>query len=468
MMNPSMLPLVNPLMSQVAGLRSASIDKTMKKSDCSVIIRDLSFFCNENHLKELVTCYGPCTKIHICRSEESNHRSLLHAFVEMTSEEAIYALIEDLHCVLFMGRQLKIQRCHENPEMKEIMNQKVEKMGIQVYVRFESMEDRGHGLVNEERFRDVFADCGDIEDSIIQRHSQNLWRQKGYGFIFFLTFEGAEMAVKHKNGIMYDNVYYQCEYTHKAKEKINAIIATPDQFRFYQVGAKGTGPPFPTAFEATPAVPRVDHTAYSSPANPASHSSFTPSNYSYTSQDPTSRPPPTATAITRTTSFPTTSHSSVPLADSYSVDRSDPIHSSASVATTADDQSWNFRQPSVSSSLRVSSTNNLAGSSYSSNSWTSATPSSAQEFIRTSDQYTESVSPSYSQLSQQSSFHNHYPQSSVNGTVYSEPLSATRDNVSVDYTKYQNTQQPAQYQYQSSQARGGSTANSYAGLYNSK
>ncbi len=31
---------------------------------------------------------------------------------------------------------------------------------------------QGHGLVNEERFRDVFADCGDIEDSIIQRHSQ--------------------------------------------------------------------------------------------------------------------------------------------------------------------------------------------------------------------------------------------------------------------------------------------------------
>lgn len=37
---------------------------------------------------------------------------------------------------------LRIQRCHENPEMKEFMNQKVEKMGIQVYVRFESMEDR--------------------------------------------------------------------------------------------------------------------------------------------------------------------------------------------------------------------------------------------------------------------------------------------------------------------------------------
>lgn len=31
---------------------------------------------------------------------------------------------------------------------------------------------QGHGLVSEERFRDVFADCGDIEDSIIQRHSQ--------------------------------------------------------------------------------------------------------------------------------------------------------------------------------------------------------------------------------------------------------------------------------------------------------
>jgi RNA recognition motif-containing protein len=78
-----------------------------KRSDCSIIMRDLSFFCNENHLKEIVSCYGQCLKVHICRSEESNHRSLLHAFVEMTSDESVQDLIEELNGVLFMGRQMK-------------------------------------------------------------------------------------------------------------------------------------------------------------------------------------------------------------------------------------------------------------------------------------------------------------------------------------------------------------------------
>ena len=37
---------------------------------------------------------------------------------------------------------------------------------------------------------------------------------------------------------MYDNVYYTCEYTHKAKEKINAMIAAPDDYQFYSIGAR--------------------------------------------------------------------------------------------------------------------------------------------------------------------------------------------------------------------------------------
>jgi RNA recognition motif-containing protein len=146
----------------------------------------------------------------------------------------------------------RIQRCHDHSDLKDVANSKIEKMGIQVYVRFESMEDRVHGLVNEERLREVFMECGEIEDSIIQRHSQNLWRQKGYGFIFFLTLEGAELAIKTKNGFLHDNVYYQCEYTHKAKEKVAALIAQQEPYQYYRGTSSGQG----YSHHSTPRSPR--------------------------------------------------------------------------------------------------------------------------------------------------------------------------------------------------------------------
>lgn len=79
----------------------------IRKSEHSVIIRDLSFFCAEQHLQSLLNCYGEGIKVHLCRSEEANHRSLLHAFVELGSEEAVMNLIEELNGVVYMGRQMK-------------------------------------------------------------------------------------------------------------------------------------------------------------------------------------------------------------------------------------------------------------------------------------------------------------------------------------------------------------------------
>jgi len=195
----------------------------IRKSEHSVIIRDLSFFCTEQHLQTLVACYGDGIKVHLCRSEEANHRSLLHAFVELGSEEAVMNLIDELNGVVYMGRQMKIQRCQGHLSMQDMISLKQIKHGIQVHVRFESMEEKSHNLVTEERLRDIFSDCGAIEDAIVQRHSQNLWKQKGYGFIFFEEMECAERAVQSKNGVMFDNVYYQAAFTHKTKEKLNEM-----------------------------------------------------------------------------------------------------------------------------------------------------------------------------------------------------------------------------------------------------
>jgi RNA recognition motif-containing protein len=114
----------------------------IKNPQCAVIIKDLSYFCNELHLASLVSCYGQCVKVHICRSEADNNRSLLYSFVELSSEEAVLTLIEELHAVIFMGRQLRIQRCHDHLETRDVFSNKTEKAGIQILVRFQSIDDK--------------------------------------------------------------------------------------------------------------------------------------------------------------------------------------------------------------------------------------------------------------------------------------------------------------------------------------
>lgn len=104
---PTSMPAPSPPSNRQMSAK-AKIEKfIIRKSENSVIIRDLSFFCTEEHLHSLVRCYGECLKVHLCRSEEANHRSLLHAFVEMCSEDSIATLIEELDGVLYMGRQMK-------------------------------------------------------------------------------------------------------------------------------------------------------------------------------------------------------------------------------------------------------------------------------------------------------------------------------------------------------------------------
>lgn len=114
----------------------------IKNPQCAVIIKDLSYFCNELHLTNLCSCYGQCMKVHICRSEADNNRSLLYAFVELSSEEAVLNLMEELNGVIFMGRQLRIQRCHDHMETRDVFSNKLEKTGIQILVRFQSIDDK--------------------------------------------------------------------------------------------------------------------------------------------------------------------------------------------------------------------------------------------------------------------------------------------------------------------------------------
>jgi RNA recognition motif-containing protein len=75
----------------------------------TVICRNLSFFASEENLYLLLSSviHGDyIQKIKIERSE-SDGRSLLHSFIEMTTSQAAYFLIQHLDGRLFMGRKLR-------------------------------------------------------------------------------------------------------------------------------------------------------------------------------------------------------------------------------------------------------------------------------------------------------------------------------------------------------------------------
>lgn len=77
------------------------------KSLNSIIIRDLSFHCNEQHLIDLFHRAGVTwSHLKVERGEKHNH-SLLHAFVETNTPEEAVHLINTLQGTKLIGRVMK-------------------------------------------------------------------------------------------------------------------------------------------------------------------------------------------------------------------------------------------------------------------------------------------------------------------------------------------------------------------------
>jgi RNA recognition motif-containing protein len=103
----------------------------------SVIIRDLAYFCTENHLKSLIeTEVGPCAKVFIPKNKETS-RSLLYAFAEFESVQLVNRACELLNGKLFMGRRLKVQSCEEATLVRPHIPTNVS--GPQIHFMFEGL-----------------------------------------------------------------------------------------------------------------------------------------------------------------------------------------------------------------------------------------------------------------------------------------------------------------------------------------
>lgn len=82
---------------------------TTKTNDLSqnvVFVGNLSYFCEEQHLRDLFDQYGRIERIRVCRSEDQL-KPLQYGFVTMSTRVEAERLVEMFHEHLFMGRKLR-------------------------------------------------------------------------------------------------------------------------------------------------------------------------------------------------------------------------------------------------------------------------------------------------------------------------------------------------------------------------
>ena len=78
----------------------------MNRHRNEVFVGDLSFFCQELHLLELFSNYGPVTDVRVKRSDRGN-RTLMYGFVRMAELDHAAKAAAELHGKLYMGRKMR-------------------------------------------------------------------------------------------------------------------------------------------------------------------------------------------------------------------------------------------------------------------------------------------------------------------------------------------------------------------------
>lgn len=71
----------------------------------TVFVGNLSFFCDENHLRILFSNYGVLNNVEVVRSRNGN--SLLYGFIDFLEPSDGERAVQLLHGMLFMGRRMR-------------------------------------------------------------------------------------------------------------------------------------------------------------------------------------------------------------------------------------------------------------------------------------------------------------------------------------------------------------------------
>ena len=71
-----------------------------------IFVGDLSYFCQEHHLFDLFSIYGPVTEARVKRSDRGN-RTLMYGFVRMKELKDAQEAVAALQGKLYMGRAMR-------------------------------------------------------------------------------------------------------------------------------------------------------------------------------------------------------------------------------------------------------------------------------------------------------------------------------------------------------------------------
>lgn len=124
----------NPVLLETNDQES-STDQLENSSERTLFVGDLSYFCEESHLKELFSKYGEVLNLEIKRGK-STGESLMHGFVEMNNISSAESAMVDLNETLFMGRRIRICWAYgATTDSRDLINKERENW-IQLHVSF--------------------------------------------------------------------------------------------------------------------------------------------------------------------------------------------------------------------------------------------------------------------------------------------------------------------------------------------
>lgn len=281
----------------------------------TIFVGDLSYFCNERHLRELFEPYGELETVQI-KSNSAGRRHLAYGFVRFLKSEAAETAIREKNGFILLGRAIRVGWASDNPDKKLPQDKKCadrvkEDPTAQLHVGFVAKDFRF--AVTEATLRKLYSQFGDLIDVTIKKNkfSKQRGTQIGYGFIHYpLTLAGidsARTAIQCTNNITIDSVTYQCSFSNGLKDYMVSVFnVSPTMFMDTNTPFQVPPPiitslphhPHPAMYtSSTPMMPTVSVTPlpsmYSAPVHNMTNGMHHPSMYGQ-QMIPVSLPSPTS------------------------------------------------------------------------------------------------------------------------------------------------------------------------------
>lgn len=170
----------------------------------NVYVKNLSEEVTEAKLEETFAAYGAVTSVSLAMDEAG--KSKCFGFINFEDPECAAKAVEALDGKQDGERQWTVCRAQKKSEREAELKSKFEKerkerlekyQGANLYLK--NLDD----TVDDEKLREIFAECGTITSCKVMKDS--LGASRGSGFVAFSTPEEATRAVTEMNGKMVNN-----------------------------------------------------------------------------------------------------------------------------------------------------------------------------------------------------------------------------------------------------------------------